>query len=248
MLPVQGSIFYIHFSFSSECFMKNILTGPFQVNTWIIPLAENKVLVVDPAACSYIRDTLKIVSYLTEASLEPAGFLLTHGHFDHITGTAVVKERWQNVKLVCHEDDRFMIGKNAASAQAAELSMMGLSGLGAALEGLPDADVCVKGGETLDSVLGGNMFSAAVNKALSQWKIIHTPGHSPGSVCYYNAAEKLLVSGDTVFYHSYGRTDLPGGSDAQIVKSLSMLAKTLPPDTLVYPGHDYFGFALGDNF
>ena len=69
--------------------MKNILTGPFQVNTWIIPLAENKVLVVDPAACSYIRDTLKIVSYLTEASLEPAGFLLTHGHFDHITGTAV---------------------------------------------------------------------------------------------------------------------------------------------------------------
>lgn len=228
--------------------MKHILTGPFQVNSWIIPLHGNTVLVVDPAACAYSCDGKKIVSYLTANSLVPAGFLLTHGHFDHITGTGILKERWPDAKLVCHADDCFLIGANAASAQAESLSWMGLDGLVSALAELPDADISVKGGENLRDVLGGGTFSEAVNDALSEWQVIHTPGHSPGSVCYYNAKKKTLVSGDTVFYRAYGRTDLPGGSDAQIMRSLRMLKETLPPDTLVYPGHDYAGFFLGENF
>lgn len=235
-------------SFSSEERMKHILTGPFQVNSWIIPLYKNTVFIVDPAACVYSNDAGKIVSYLTENSLVPAGFLLTHGHFDHITGTGVLKKRWPAVKLVCHTDDRFLIGMNAASAQADSLSRMGIAGFVRALSKLPDADVYVKGGESLRDVLGGEHFSAEVNDALSEWRVIHTPGHSPGSVCYYNAEKKTLVSGDTVFYRTYGRTDLPGGSDTQIIRSLYMLKETLPPDTLVYPGHEYADFPLGENF
>ena len=67
--------------------MKPVLlhTGPFQVNTWIVPLTDRWALVVDPAACSFSRDEAAIVSYLRENRLEPAGIFLTHGHFDHIT-------------------------------------------------------------------------------------------------------------------------------------------------------------------
>ena len=66
-------------------------TGPFGINTWIIELCKNKALVFDPAACRFTRDSQKIIDFLKEKNLEPVAFLLTHGHFDHITGTGVCK-------------------------------------------------------------------------------------------------------------------------------------------------------------
>ena len=71
--------------------------------------------------------------------------------------------------------------------------------------------------------------------------------YTKGSACFYNESEKVLISGDTVFYQSYGRTDLPGGSEAQMQKSLSRIFETLPDDVLVYPGHGACGFELGAN-
>ena len=68
------------------------------------------------------------------------------------------------------------------------------------------------------------------------FKVIHTPGHSPGGICLYNEEEKVLFSGDTLFLANYGRTDLPGSSQSEMEKSLSSLFK-LPPETEVYPGH-----------
>ena len=81
------------------------------------------------------------------------------------------------------------------------------------------------------------------------WKVIHTPGHTPGSICLYNKAfnnEKgALISGDTLFdYGGYGRTDMAGGDEAQIMHSLELLRQTIPAGTLVYPGHDSFGFSF----
>ena len=93
-------------------------------------------------------------------------------------------------------------------------------------------------------------FSGSPEKlkdALSAWKIIFTPGHTEGSVCIYNEKEKKLVSGDTMFYHSYGGTDLPGGSDEKMQKSLRLIKKIVSRDALVYPGHDKSGFLFGEN-
>ena len=70
------------------------------------------------------------------------------------------------------------------------------------------------------------------------FRVIHTPGHTKGSCCYYLKDEDVLFSGDTVFYGSVGRTDFPGGSTAEIVRSLHKLVDSLPEETEVFPGHD----------
>ena len=123
---------------------------------------------------------------------------------------------------------------------------------------LPPADFLLKDGDSLDSVFKTEDIISAftgdevpdvegVANALSHWRVIHTPGHTEGSVCFYNESEKTLISGDTIFYQSYGRTDLPGGSESQMQKSLAKIFEELPKDVLVYPGHGAYGFELGAN-
>ena len=99
-----------------------------------------------------------------------------------------------------------------------------------AVSDLPEATDLLSGGETL----------------FNSWKVLHTPGHTKGSCCFYNKDAGILLSGDTVFYGSYGRTDLKGGSEVDMIKSLSAIKEKIPGSTLVYPGHDYFGFELKD--
>ena len=84
-----------------------------------------------------------------------------------------------------------------------------------------------------------------LKKCLEQWKVIHTPGHSPGSVCYYNEDMQFLISGDTLFdYGGYGRTDMTGGDELLLRKSLNKLGQIIKKGTKVYPGHDSFGFSF----
>lgn len=221
-------------------------TGPFSINTWIVKICKNKVLVFDPAACKFTRDSGKIAGFLKENNLEPAAFLLTHGHFDHIAGTGICKSVYPDVPLAVHENDLKMAGKNASGAQARLLGSMGFEKFLPALENLPEPDVAFSGEPLLNSIV--KTSDAELEEALSDWKIFHTPGHTEGSVCYYNEKEKTLITGDTIFYHSWGRTDFPGGSEPEMMKSLSRIYNSLPKDVMVFPGHDYAGFPLGENF
>jgi glyoxylase-like metal-dependent hydrolase (beta-lactamase superfamily II) len=137
--------------------------------------------------------------------------LLTHGHFDHIIGTKEVKEKF-NCKVAISAEDEGMLN-------SARLSL-------AVFCGVPqndvDADIIVKDGDV-------------INLGDIEIKVVSTPGHTKGSVCYI--AEDYLFSGDTLFCLSYGRTDLPGGSDSEIRASLKKLA-SLDGDYKVMPGHE----------
>ncbi|MCK9169863.1 MAG: MBL fold metallo-hydrolase [Treponema sp.] len=221
-------------------------TGPLGVNTYIIPLAENAVIIVDPAACAFTHDETKITDWLSEHQKSPAGIFITHGHFDHITGLPVLKNAYPHCGIAIHKDDAGVLGSATASSQIAALETMGLEHFLPALHHIPAADITVSGNELLNNVFTGN-YDKEIQTALSQWKVIHTPGHSKGSVCLYNEFRKELITGDTLFYRSYGRTDL-GGDENEIIRSLVMLKEAILPDTVVYPGHDYYGFTFAENF
>ncbi|MDD7176198.1 MAG: MBL fold metallo-hydrolase [Clostridiales bacterium] len=135
--------------------------------------------------------------------------LLTHAHFDHMLYALPWLER--GAKLYVHELD-------APALADPELNVSGV--IGAKLT-LPQADVLLREGDV-------------VREAGLELTVLHTPGHTPGGVCYQ--AGDVLFSGDTMFYGSYGRVDLPGGNNMQMAMSLKRLL-ALPKETVAYPGH-----------
>lgn len=135
----------------------------------------------------------------------------THGHFDHSGGAAWLVKKFSPVTMI-HKADVFLL--EIASRAAREW--------GFNVSQPPESDVELADGDKIGS--GEMSFS-----------VIHTPGHSPGSICLHGHG--MMFSGDTLFRGSIGRTDLPGSSDAQMALSLKRIVTLAAPDTLVYPGH-----------
>lgn len=184
--------------------------GPFGTNTYVVRDGKN-LYVIDPA-CSNPYEQQMLYEYVNG---QPSPLLIaTHGHLDHLWGAAWATEQWHTPVLM-HEADVPL-----AEAMQAQYDLFGIR---ATPQPFPIQAV------------GNGQFSAVSNR-LSVVSCFHTPGHTPGSVCLYWQEEKTLFSGDTLFRGGYGRTDLPGGDTAQLFRSLRQLL-SLPPDTLVYPGH-----------
>lgn len=218
-------------------------TGIFNINTWFIKVSPTEVIIVDPASCKESNDEMKIVNFLNKNNLHPIAIILTHCHFDHIAGTKILKTQFPNCKIAVHNLDKDAASSKAKEMQGQILNSMGFGFFVNALENLPNVDITFYGNETLDSLKTTESKPDAIEQ-LHNWKIIHTPGHTPGGICIYNEKTKQLISGDTLFYKSYGRTDLPGGNHSQMMKTLSFIKETIPSDTNIYPGHDYFDFTL----
>ena len=182
-----------------------LLTGPLEVNTYIMLGARaGECFIVDPSDAALVRDTM------ADHGVKPTHILLTHGHFDHILAVAALQKEF-GAKVCIHAEDA-----EALYSKRASLSVL------AGMEVPPcRADVLLQGGETVDAA----GFTV---------KVLHTPGHTPGSVCYQH--EKTLFCGDTLFYQGYGRVDLAGGNSLQMALSLKRLLK-LPGDVICYPGH-----------
>lgn len=183
--------------------------GPFQTNTYVVHDAKH-VLIVDPA-CYMQYEQQQLYRYIEDLRLKIADFqltiLATHGHLDHLWGAAWACEQWHTPVLL-HEADMPM-----AKAMQAQYDLFGVR---AEAKPFPMKEL--------------------VNEGMSELEILHTPGHTPGSICLYWPEEKKLLSGDTLFRMGYGRTDLPGGNMGQLIQSLEQLF-ALPVDVQVFPGH-----------
>ena len=183
--------------------------GSLGTNCYLVENEETKELVIiDPAICPDY-----MISYVKRIGYEPKAILLTHGHFDHIMAVKKVKEKYQIPVYACRQEE----------AMLAEPTINMTAVYGSACSIKPDV--------LLDD---GQIFEAAGFSI----QMFYTPGHTKGSCCYYLKDEGVLFSGDTVFYGSVGRTDFPGGSTAEIVRSLHKLVDSLPEETEVFPGHD----------
>lgn len=190
--------------------IETFVLGDVRTNCYLLINEETKeALVVDPADRADV-----IVRKLIDEGLTLKAILLTHGHGDHILAVGALKKQF-GVKVY------------AAKAEEALLSDTAQN-LSKALFGI---EVTVKPDVLLED---GQEFEAA-GICL---RMLHTPGHTPGGCCYYQAEEKILFSGDTLFCGSIGRTDFPGGSLSQLVRSVKEKLLVLPEDVKVYPGHE----------
>ena len=194
--------------------MKNLelqkcILGPVYTNCYFLKnKTTGEMIVIDPADFPE-----KIYEKVIQMGGKPAAILLTHGHFDHIMAAQAMKEKYNIPIYACRQEEEML----------REPSVNMTSHYGKNCSIIPD-------------VLLNDLEVFQVAGFTIQ--IIHTPGHTKGSCCYYIEEEDVLFSGDTVFYGSVGRTDFPGGSTADIVRSLHKLVDSLPEETEVFPGHD----------
>ncbi|MBR5647244.1 MAG: MBL fold metallo-hydrolase [Treponema sp.] len=204
-------------------------TGVLSVNTLVVPCGISKCFVVDPAACSLSNDENCITDYLQGKKLECVAVILTHTHFDHITGINKIKEKFKDAPVCVHEAEVSELQNPVGLMNENVLKDCGAMIVYEQLLKQPPADISLKG----DAML--NSFVPSIE---GDWKIIHTPGHSPGSICLFSRTQKVLIAGDTIFSSGgFGRTDLYGGDFNALKKSLVYLKQTIPQNTQVFCGH-----------
>lgn len=192
----------------AKIMIRSVTVSECYTNCYICMNKDTKEgFIVDPG-----DDELKISVNVSRLEMTPKAILLTHGHFDHIGAVNQLKERYNIPVIVGAKEEKVLTD-----------SRMNLS----SMFGEP---VKVNGDKFLED---GENFQVAGFDI----QYVLTPGHTPGSGCFYIEEEQVLFSGDTLFQASRGRTDFPGGSESDIIKSIKNKLLVLPGETEVYPGH-----------
>ncbi|GEK31657.1 putative metallo-hydrolase YqgX [Kurthia zopfii] len=191
--------------------IRRIPLGPIQTNCYIVSNKEKECLIIDPGEQGH-----DLIKQIKNANLKPIAILLTHAHFDHIGAVDDVRKEFA-VDMYMHKKE------------SAWLSDPQLNGSGKYAQ-LPDyvvapAEHFLAPGEA--QVIGNFTFD-----------VLHTPGHSPGSISFLFDNKQIAIVGDTLFKRSIGRTDLAGGNSQLLLESIHKQLLSLDEETMVYPGHD----------
>lgn len=186
--------------------IKTLTLGALDTNCYLV-WDENtmQALIIDPA-----DDGTTINDQILNLQLQPQAIVLTHGHFDHVLGSLEVKTAW-DVPILMHKADKELLSKANSSA----LHWTGSSG-----DPVPPADDYLEDGQK-------------ISVGQYQFTIVHTPGHTPGQIAFYN--DQLIFVGDTIFKEGVGRTDFSYSSSKQLWQSIEKIRSL--GSKLVYPGH-----------
>lgn len=188
--------------------IRRLEVGPIGTNCYILRF-EDKIAVIDPGdEASRIAEGLDRLDWI----------LLTHAHWDHMLALGALASMFPEARLLVHSQ--------ALYSKESQLAMMDMMDprLGrfyaARFENLPRPAAFLKDGDRIGPL-----------------EVVHTPGHSPGSVCFHSKADDIIFSGDTLFADGCGRTDLEGGSDVLLYQSLVKISKLATRKTVIHPGH-----------
>jgi glyoxylase-like metal-dependent hydrolase (beta-lactamase superfamily II) len=202
--------------------------GPFQTNCYVVTPAGGVADAMGRAPgtpdtpCWIIDagfDPDELIEFIRTERLVPKAIILTHAHCDHIAGLFDIRSAFPGVPILIHPAERSWLTDPMAN----------LSGVfGMPITG-PEPDRLINDGELLELAEGA--------QNASQWRVIHTPGHSPGGITLYHAGSAQAIVGDTLFAHSIGRSDFPGSDPSLLEASIRRKLYRLPDDTTVYPGH-----------
>lgn len=194
--------------------IKSFEVNPLGVNCYVVSDDTNDAIVID-CGCFFHEEWEEIYNYITEEKLQVVHLLCTHLHFDHVMGIPSATKSL-DILPEANRGDLYIYNKvedQLNRFMGTNIDHIEMPDMGRELR---DGDEITFGNHTL--------------------KVIHTPGHSLGSICFYCPEENVIFTGDTLFRMSIGRTDLQGGSHSEIMQSLEKL-KVLPSETIVYPGH-----------
>jgi glyoxylase-like metal-dependent hydrolase (beta-lactamase superfamily II) len=202
--------------------MKTLILGPFEANCYILEINKNLTIIIDPGSPDAV-----LSAALESLQTEGICVLLTHRHLDHCLGAGLVKDYCDKIKipftLAIHEDDSDAVGQNSGLSHLKDIRALGLPsdmGFLGNYGSLPEATRILHDADIIHGMT-----------------VIHTPGHSRGSICFYKENDRVLFSGDTLFAGSVGRADLPGGHEQALLVAIRQKLMCLPDDTVVYPGH-----------
>ncbi len=186
--------------------------NPFSENTYIISNDKGECVIIDPG-CSYSEEENGLDNYISANGLKPVKLLNTHCHIDHIFGNLYCTHKY-GLELYAHKEEL----PNIINAD------MYADTFGVAKPGSPQPVHYLKEGDT---VVFGNVIL----------EVLFTPGHSPGHVVFYCRNGNYVIGGDVLFKEGIGRTDLPGGNYATLIRSIHEKMFNLPNDTIIYSGH-----------
>jgi hydroxyacylglutathione hydrolase len=186
--------------------------NPFQENTYVLYNNLGEAIIIDPG-CSEESEREELRQFLVTRGLKPKYFLLTHAHVDHVLGADFVFKEYKLAPWMHHEDLRVY---KAVANYASNYGFQYVEG--------PAPEKFLEEGDTFQ--FGDD-----------ELEIIFTPGHSPGSICFYCKKQQFIIVGDVLFYRSIGRTDLPGGDYPTLMRSIHGKLSILPEEVTVYPGH-----------
>ena len=189
----------------------HLVFNPLSENTLIVSGRPGRCIVADPGCCSPEEDR-QLLAFLQTRGLTPDAILLTHAHPDHIYGVASLSKHF-GMPVYMSPDDEYVMHYFTRFAKYGVQA--------------PDLDFVTT------AIADGERFDAGGIK----WKVIATPGHTPGSVCYLDETDALLLTGDTLFAGAIGRTDLEGGDYDALITSIMEKLMPLDSDTLIWPGH-----------
>lgn len=186
--------------------------SPIEVNTYIIADESGNCVVID-CGCYNKSEFTTLTGFIDEKCFRPGLLLNTHCHLDHIFGNGMFMEKY-GFGAYCHKDDE----PNRRDA------LIHASFFGIKMEAPPEPEGFLADDQVIEC---GSI----------KLKAIHVPGHAPGSLAFYCQEGGVLFTGDALFAGTIGRTDLPGGSFETLISSIKSRLFTLPPDTIIYPGH-----------